>query len=77
MKKSLERLMLSPRDFPLEITLSSGEKHFLPHPDHLQMHPDAENLIVYPDVGPFSLVVNPEQVVSIKPRAEPPRRETA
>jgi len=39
MKKSLERLMLSPRDFPLEITLSSGEKRFLPHSDHLQMIP--------------------------------------
>ena len=60
--------MLRPRDFPLEITLSSGEKHYLPQPDHLQMHPDAKTLVLYPDEGPFSLLVNPKRITSIKAR---------
>ena len=65
--KSLERLLISAKDFPLEITLSSGEKHLLPHPDHVQMHPNTKDLVIYPDTGPFSLVVNPAHVISIKP----------
>jgi hypothetical protein len=31
------------------------------------MHPNTKDLVIYPDTGPFSLVVNPEQIVSIKP----------
>ena len=65
-RASLEKLLGRPVDFPLEITLSSGEKHLLPHPDHAQMHPNTRDLVIYPDEGPFSLVVNPDQIVSVK-----------
>jgi hypothetical protein len=65
--KSLELLMASPRDFPLEITLSSGDKHLLPHPDHLQRHPHRGDFVIYPDVGPFSIVINESHVVSLRP----------
>jgi hypothetical protein len=47
--------------------LSSGEKYLLPHSDHLHVHPNTRDLVVYPDEGPFSLVVNPDQIASIKP----------
>lgn len=66
MRASLEKLLGRPVEFPLEITLSSGEKHLLPHPDHAQMHPNTRDLVIYPDEGPFSLVVNPDQIVSVK-----------
>lgn len=68
MRASLERLLGRPVHFPLEITLSSGDRHLLPHPDHVQLHPNTRDLILYPDEEnpPFLLVVNPDQIVSIR-----------
>ena len=66
MRASLDRLLGRPVDFPAEITLLSGEKYVLPHPDHAHMHPNTRDLVIYPDEGPFSLVVNPEHIVSIR-----------
>jgi hypothetical protein len=66
MRASLERLLGRPVDFPVEITLSSGDTYLLPHPDHAQIHPNTRDLVIYPDEGPFSLVVNPNQIVSIR-----------
>jgi hypothetical protein len=62
----LEKLLGRPVEFPLEITLTSGDRHLLPHPDHAHMHPNTRDLVLYPDVGPFSLVISPEQIVSIR-----------
>ncbi len=65
----MERLLGKPVHFPVEITLSSGDRHLLPHPDHVHLHPNTRDLIIYPDEEdnpPFLLVVNPEQIVSIK-----------
>ena len=66
MRASLERFLGRPVDFPVEITLSSGEKYLLPHPDHAHIHPNTRDLIIYPDEGPLSLVINPEQIVSLQ-----------
>ena len=69
MRASLERLFGKPVHFPVEITLSSGDRHLLPHPDHVHLHPNTRDLIIYPDEEdnpPFLLVVNPEHIVSIK-----------
>jgi hypothetical protein len=66
MRASLEKLLGRPVEFPLEITLTSGDRHLLPHPDHAHMHPNTRDLVLYPDVGPFSLVISPEQIVSIR-----------
>lgn len=66
MRASLERLLGRPVDFPVEVTLFNGEKHLLPHPDHAHLHPNTRDLVLYPDEGPFSLVVNPEQIVSLR-----------
>jgi hypothetical protein len=70
--KTLEQLMASPRDFPLEITLSSGDRYLLPHPDHLQRHPHLGDFVIYPDVGAFSVVINPSQIVSLRPVRKSP-----
>jgi hypothetical protein len=73
--KSLEALIASPKDFPLEITLSSGDRHVLSHPDYLQRHPHVGDYVVYPDNGPFSLVINPSQIVSLRSRRKRRRKE--
>jgi hypothetical protein len=54
--------------FPIEITLASGDRHLLPHPDHAHMHPDTRHLVLYPDEdgAPFSLVIDPDQIVSLR-----------
>jgi hypothetical protein len=66
MRVSLERLLGRPIFFPAEITLSSGEKYLLPHPDHAHVHPNTRDLVIYPDEGPLLLIVNPDQIVSFQ-----------
>ena len=68
MRASLEQLFGKPVHFPVEITLSSGDRHLLPHPDHLVWHPNTKDLVVFPGEkdGGFLLIVNPAQIVSIK-----------
>jgi hypothetical protein len=66
MRASLDKILRRPVEFPVEVTLTSGEKHLLPHPDHVHMHPNTRDLILYPDEGPFSLVLNPDQITSIR-----------
>jgi hypothetical protein len=52
----------------VEITLSSGDRHVIEHPDYATVHPETKNLIIFPDEGEdFSLAINPAQIVSIKP----------
>ena len=67
MRAALDRILGQAVDFPAEVTLSSGEKYLLPHPDHAHIHPNHRDLILYPDEGPYSLLINPEQIISIRP----------
>ena len=67
MRASLDRILGRPVEFPVEITLSNGDRHVLPHPDHAHMHPNTRDLFVYPEEGGlFPLVINPQQIVSIR-----------
>jgi len=67
MRASLDRLLGRPIEFPTEITMSTGEKYVLPHPDHAHLHPNTRDLFIYPeDGGLFPLVINPDQIVSIR-----------
>jgi hypothetical protein len=71
MRPSLERLFGKSREFPLEITLSSGDKHIIPHPDYALVHPKTHDLILFPEDGDyFSIAINPDQIVSIRPLRE-------
>ena len=67
MNETIQRLLGSPKDFPVELTLSTGEKHMVPHPDYAHIHPNHRDLIIYPEEGPFSLVINPTQIVHVRP----------
>lgn len=68
MRASLDSLMGRPVEFPVEITLSSGEKYVLPHPDHAHIHPNHRDLLIYPEdpVVFFPLRINPDHIVSIR-----------
>ncbi|HWZ93828.1 MAG TPA: hypothetical protein VNW30_01420 [Opitutaceae bacterium] len=56
------------KHFPVEITLSSGDRHVIEHPDYATLHPKTKDLIIFPEEGEnFSLAINPGQIVSIKP----------
>lgn len=59
MRVSLERLLGRPVDFPVEIALLRRK------PVCCRI-PTTRDLVIFPDEGPFSLVVNPDQVMSIR-----------
>jgi hypothetical protein len=66
--RSVERLLGTAKHFPVEITLSSGDRHVIEHPDYATVHPETKNLIIFPEEGEdFSLAINPAQIVSIRP----------
>jgi len=66
--RSVERLLGTAKHFPLEITLSSGDRHVIEHPDHATVHPRTKDLIIFPDEGEeFSLAINPAHIVQVRP----------
>ncbi len=68
MRASLDTLLGRPVEFPVELTVSTGEKYVLPHPDHAHMHPNHHDLLIYPEDPRvlFPLTLNPDHVVSIR-----------
>jgi len=38
--KTFKEMLGHPRAFPLELTLTTGEKHIVPHPDYVHVHPN-------------------------------------
>ena len=62
------------KHFPVEVTLSSGDKHVIEHPDYATLHPKTKDLIIFPEDGEdFVLAINPAHIVSIKPLRKKPR----
>ena len=66
MRESLERLLGKGREFPIEVTVASGDRYFIPHPDYATVHPNTGALIIFPEKGEFMIVVNPAQIVAIE-----------
>jgi hypothetical protein len=63
---ALNRLLEAAKEYPLEITLSSGDKHRIPHPDYIHRHPNQRDLIYYPDKGEyFSIMIDPAHVTQV------------
>ena len=63
-RKALKLLKLRPIDFPLEITVSSGETFRLSRSNSLDLRPDG-GIVLFPE-NSFLEYVIPEQVVTIK-----------
>ena len=68
MRASFDELLGRPVEFPIELSLSSGEKYVLPHPDHAHIHPNHRDLLIYPEEPRvfFSIILNPDQIVSVR-----------
>lgn len=62
--KTLEQLMHSPRAFPAEVTLSSGDCCILPNHGHLKRL--QAKFVIYPKGRVFGIVIRSSQVVSVK-----------
>jgi len=60
-------LNLAEGDFPVEITLSSGDKYLVPHPDYTFLHPNKKDVTIYPENGPYCVMINPAHIVSLRP----------
>ena len=65
---SLRRLLARPVEFPVEVSLSNGEKYVLPHPDHAYFHLRTADLVIDSDNGLFFVVLNPDHIVSLRTR---------
>jgi hypothetical protein len=65
-RAALERLLGTGIQFPLTVTLSSGDVHSIPHPDYATVHPATGDLIIFPAKGEFLIAINPNQIVSVR-----------
>lgn len=67
-RASLDALFGRPIEFPVELTVSTGEKYVLPHPDHAHIHPNHRDLLIYPEEPrvAFPIILNPDQIVSVR-----------
>jgi len=66
--RSVEWLLGSAKNFPVEITLSGGDKHVIEHPDYATVHPKTKNLVISTEEGDdFSLAINPAHIVQVRP----------
>jgi hypothetical protein len=60
-------LLGSPKEFPVELTLSNGERYLVPHPDFVRTHPNLRDVVVYPENEPFALEINPAAIAEVRP----------
>ncbi|MSU50043.1 MAG: hypothetical protein EXS37_13315 [Opitutus sp.] len=64
--ESLNKLLELAKEYPLELTLSSGDKHRIPHPDYIHRHPNGKHFVIYPDKGDYySVTIDPKHVTQV------------
>jgi hypothetical protein len=64
--KSFKDILGYPRKFPLELTLTTGERHVIPHPDYAYVHPDGTIFLFLPQ-GPYEVAIDPRHIVKMRP----------
>jgi hypothetical protein len=71
MKEDLKALLTNPEVFPVELTLSSGDKVKINHPDFVFYSPKLGQIFLYPQdgQGTFEWIV-PEQIAKIKAKVK-------
>lgn len=67
MKNDLQVLLTNPEVFPIELTLTSGDKIQIPHPDYVHYAKKLGQIFYYPEEGGglFEWIV-PEQIAKIR-----------
>jgi hypothetical protein len=51
----------------LEVTLASGCRHVVRHPENWCVQPFSGRVLLYPEVGPFEVQIEPGEVVGLRP----------
>ena len=71
MKDDLKTLLTNPEVFPVEITLSSGDKIRITHPDYVHYSQKMGQIFFYPqdEHGVFEMIV-PEQIAKVRARVK-------
>ena len=68
--KSIKDVLADATEFPVELTLSTGQKLKVPHPDYTYVHPDTGNLHIFGPEGtrPHQVIVDPAHIVKVTPK---------
>ena len=68
--RSIKDVLTGVRKFPLELTLSTGRKFRVQHPDYTYVHPDTGNLHIFGPEGtqPYEVIVDPSHIVKVTPK---------
>ena len=71
MKDDLHALLTNPQVFPVEITLTSGDKIKIEHPDYVHYARKMEKIFFYPKAGGglFEMIL-PAQIAKIRGRVK-------
>lgn len=72
MKEDLRALLTNPEVFPVELTLTSGEKIKIAHPDYVHYSGKLGKIFFYPQAsggGVFEMIV-PEQIAKIQAKVK-------
>jgi hypothetical protein len=71
MKEDLKGLLTNPEVFPVELTLSSGDKVKINHPDFVFYSPKLGQIFLYPQDGQGTFEwIAPEQIAKIKAKVK-------
>lgn len=71
--RSILDLLKNPVTFPLELTLTTGQRLVIPHPDYTYVLPDTGELYVYGPQGRHrqDLIIDPSHIVKVRPKGRP------
>ena len=69
MHDDLRALLSNPRVFPVELTLTNGEKIRIPHPDFVHFPPRMKDIVYFPPhAGALFELIAPGQVAKVRAR---------
>ncbi len=68
--KSIKEVLAAATEYPLELTLATGQKFLVHHPDYTLVHPDTGNLHLFGPEGtrPHHVIIDPTHIVKVTPK---------
>jgi hypothetical protein len=67
----LKRLLTNPEVFPVELTLTSGDKMKIGHPDYVHFSQKKGQIFIWTDEGgPIFEWIEPQQIAKIRAKAK-------
>ena len=70
--KSIKDVLATATEYPLELTLTTGQEIKVQHPDYTYVHPDTGNLHLFGPEGtrPYQVIVDPAHIVKVTPKGK-------